>query len=166
MKTSMLMLALLLPMLSCTTLTPDSNPAGEPNEFFVSAGHPWSGQKLLRWESDRLVMRKSGTESKSDKMKEKTFRPSQAQWREFWHKMDELSIWTWRSNYEPDEASGRPIETEAPVWKVSMAVGDGREVDSLGKEVFPPDEKLIWQSEGYRKLCTAIKSLINDEFCD
>lgn len=159
------MLGFLLSISACSTLSESGSIAAEPKEFFVSSGHPWSGQRMLRWEKDHLKMRLSGVESDGNKPIENTFRPSVAQWQEFWLKMDALGVWNWRSNYEPDAKNGEPIETEAPVWKVTLDVGN-RKVDSLGKQVFPPDEKLIWRSQGYQALCKAINKLIGDEFCE
>jgi hypothetical protein len=111
-------------------------------------------------------MRLSGVESGGDNPVVKTFRPGITEWQKFWLKMDRLEVWKWGSNYEPNAKNGEPIETEAPVWKVAMDVGDGRKVDALGKQVFPPDEKLIWRSSGYQALCKAINDLISDNFCN
>ncbi len=147
---------------SCTTFH-SSTESHEPKEFFVSVGHPWSGQKLLRWENDHLLMRLNGVESGSKSPIEKVFRPPLDRWGHFWDRMDAIGVWNWRSNYEPD---GTVIETEAPVWKVALRRADKKKkVDAIGRSIFPPDEKLIWQSAGYQSLCKAIAELISEEFC-
>ena len=159
MKIGLVLTVLVALLSSCATI--GSRAIELPAHLLIHIGQEGNVRSLV-WQDNQLVFRQVPGKVPGDKVTEKIYQPSSAQWRIFKEVLDKQNIWSWRSASEP---SALPIKTGMQTrWQVAIQYFS-QQVDASGEDAFPPDEKLIWQSAGYKMLCDAIKDLIIDDFC-
>lgn len=135
-------------------------PAGvEPCELrpgrlsFRLEGAPREPAWQLRWSAGKLEFQVLPPETDEDD-EERTvalFSPSQEQWAEFWHAVDELDVWTWSGEY------GSP--SGVPAWSLEFGRGD-RRVRSAGHGAFPRTGSPAPTPE-FRVLIEALRVLVD-----
>ncbi|WP_292756087.1 hypothetical protein [Methanobacterium sp.] len=85
----------------------------------------------LKWEDQCLVIKQF---SKHENQDEQKIIPSDEEWEDFWHYIDEIKIWDW---YEEYRVTCEDSCVEDDEWEVDIIFGDLK-VESHGANSYPP----------------------------
>ncbi len=80
-------------------------------------------------------------------------RPTARRWRGFWDRCDELKVWDWDREYEPEF-----LVTNGTSWEVAIKCARGK-VRSMGTNAYPPESEEDLTKE-FRAFCRAVASLV------
>jgi hypothetical protein len=97
---------------------------------FRLEGAPWELAWQVRWSAGKVEFQVLPPEA-DEADEERTialFQPSQEQWAEFWHTLDDLGVWTWSPEYRSESGGAS--------WRLELARGD-RRLSSAGHGAFP-----------------------------
>lgn len=122
----------------------------EPSLLRAAVGGYFGPSFSVEWQGDGLLYESSDSTAQTGWLK---VRPTEARWRRFWEKCDDLSVWEWASNYEPEF-----VVTDGTSWEVEIQCARGK-VHSGGSNAYPPtgsDE----ETKEFRAFCRAVSSLI------
>jgi hypothetical protein len=108
---------------------PDPGPTLLPGQFSFYLGN-YSGEScLVRWDGRTFIVEKTGGGNFSGISKR--YLPGIGNWKEFWHKIDELGVWSWDASYSaPHGCCG------VTYWQLTLSHG-GRTISSHGEDMFP-----------------------------
>ncbi|MDQ3876165.1 MAG: hypothetical protein M3322_11590 [Actinomycetota bacterium] len=128
-----------------------------PVEFGVYLGSFADASYGVWWDDDHLVY-ESFRPGYHDR-EQVRITPSEAQWRRFWHRMDEIGVWRWRRRYEPGlRFEPRDEIRDGTHWSLTLAHA-GRSVESSGDSA-GPDAVDLDESPAFAALLEALSRLI------
>ncbi len=88
--------------------------------------------------------------------------PSKKDWIKFWKKMDNIDIWSWLKNYEPQ---GMAV-LDGYYWNINIEFGD-KKIKSSGSNAYPGDAANeivdVDMSKLFKKFLAAVKELTGIE---
>jgi hypothetical protein len=102
---------------------------GEPTAFEFSAGSFFGANTAVKWTDGALHVWEDPPGVHSLQPAERTIKPTQEQWNEFWRTLDEEDVWSWAPFY------GYSMP-DAPGWGLRIEVGSHR-LQSYGINDFP-----------------------------
>ena len=125
--------------------------ACEPETFEVCVGGSRRESFSIRWERDRLLYARFGHDYTKEG-EDVVLKPSPRTWEAFWHAVEEVGLWEWKSEYDKPEVGGVS-------WSVRIA-HSGNHVNSVGGNTYPPDGDSPKPSAVFRKFCASVRKLI------
>jgi hypothetical protein len=106
-----------------------------PEDFGVYLGSFADTSYGVWWDGEQLVYESFRTGYRD--REQVRIAPSKAQWQRFWHTMDDIDVWRWRTRYEPGSRfEAREEVRDGTHWSLTLAYG-GRSVESSGDSAAP-----------------------------
>ena len=159
-RLSVLALAVGLASAGCTTVEPVGSSAPLHMELYCVGflGESFS----VRSSEGRIEYLRSELDSR--RVGPRTVRPTAESWERFWSEMDEIDLWSWRSEYLP------PSNVEifdGTQWRVSVQYS-GRDLMSRGDNAYPsdadPEVATLDPGNRFRRFTEAVEELIGEDF--
>jgi hypothetical protein len=128
-----------------------------PTELGVYLGSFADAAYGLWWDGDYLVYESFRT-GYHDR-EQVRIAPSEAQWRRFWHTIEELDVWRWGTRYEPGvRLEPRNEIRDGTHWSLTLAHA-GQSVESSGDNS-GPDAVDLDESPAFAAFLDALSRLI------
>lgn len=121
-----------------------------PHVFRATIGGFLGPSFSVEWQGDLLLYESWNRGTQTGWMKT---RPTPTRWQRFWEKCDDLNVWDWDPEYEPDF-----LVTDGTSWEIDIECPRGK-VHSTGSNAYPPsgeDE----ETREFRAFCRAVTSLV------
>ena len=115
-----------------------------PDKFIVAIGGYGGDNYSVEMKESTLIYRKN--------YEEIVLEPDTKDWKEFWGTLEEIDIWKWQRDYNPE----RPI-LDGTSWKIDIQYGE-KEVLSSGSNAYPPSSETEMSDE-FLKFCQAVSDL-------
>jgi len=122
----------------------------EPLAFRASIGGFLGSSFSVEWQDDQLLYEgwDHGVQTAW-----KRVRPTEARWRRFWDKCDELRVWDWLPEYRPEF-----FVTDGTSWELEIVSTRGK-AHSGGSNAYPPSGEEE-ESKEFRAFCRAVGTLV------
>ena len=131
----------------------DQGPDLYPGQLSFYLGSFSDGSCLVRWDGRSLIVEKTGGGNFNGVSRR--FHPEKEQWEEFWHRVNELGVWSWDASYSAPHGCSR-----VTYWQ--FALSRGRETISTSGEDLLPDGRGPESSVVLVALIDAIKVLCRE----
>jgi hypothetical protein len=130
-----------------------------PSAFEVYVGTSRGLSYGAWWDGSRIVYESFGPDYAG--WVQESVSPSQAQWRRFWRKLEEIGVWGWKERYEPGERfEPKAVVREGVHWSFTLA-HEGREATSSGDDAGPGAVDLD-ESPAFESFLEAVARLLGD----
>ena len=102
-----------------------------PDQFLVSYENKNKSYHFnLKWEDTHLVLKELSDDQQD---MQENITPTDSEWLDFWHRMDEIEIWDWYDEYIMTCSDAC---MEGDEWEIYIVYGDVR-IESNGANSYP-----------------------------